>query len=99
MLKTNIGRLRIAGFLEGVSYLVLLCICMPLKYIGGIPEPTFFVGMTHGIIFIIYCVLVMVVMLKYKWNLMKTFWALLASVLPFGTFVADVRIFRQQKNK
>ena len=99
MLRTNIGRLRIAGFLEGISYLVLLCICMPLKYIGDIPEPTSFVGMAHGIIFIIYCVLVMVVMLKYKWNLMKTFWALLASVLPFGTFVADVRIFRQQKNK
>ena len=99
MLRTNIGRLRIAGFLEGISYLVLLCICMPLKYIGGIPEPTSFVGMAHGIIFIIYCVFVMVVMVKYKWSLMKTFWALLASVLPFGTFVADVRIFRQQKNK
>jgi len=97
MLRTNIGRLRITGFLEGISYLVLLGICMPLKYIGGIPEPTFFVGMAHGILFIIYCVLVMVVMIKYKWNLMKTFWALLASVLPFGTFVADVRIFRQQK--
>ena len=99
MLRTNIGRLRIAGFLEGISYLALLCICMPLKYIGGIPESTFFVGMAHGIIFIIYCVLVMVVMMKYKWNLMKTFWALLASVLPFGTFVVDVRIFRQEKNK
>ncbi|PCJ79684.1 MAG: hypothetical protein COA57_15485 [Flavobacteriales bacterium] len=98
MLRTNIGRLRIVGFLEGISYLVLLGICMPLKYIGDIPESTFFVGMVHGILFIIYCVLVVVVMVKYKWSLMKTFWALLASVLPFGTFVADVRIFRQQKS-
>ena len=95
MLKTHIGRLRIAGFLEGTSFLVLLGVCMPLKYIWGIAEATYFVGMAHGILFIIYCGLVIVVMIKHKWSLMKTFWALLASVLPFGTFVADVRIFRQ----
>ena len=61
MLKTNIGRLRIVGFLEGISYLALLGVCMPLKYIWGIPEATAVVGMAHGILFIIYCVLVMVV--------------------------------------
>lgn len=94
MLRTHIGRLRIIGFLEGISYLALVGICMPLKYWMDIPEPTYPVGMAHGVLFVAYGILVVVAAFHYKWSLMITFWAFLASLLPFGTFVADVRIFR-----
>ena len=91
----NLKILTILGIVEGISYLALLGVCMPLKYIFEIPEPTSVVGMAHGILFIAYCAFVIIVSSEYKWSHSVTFWALLASVLPFGTFVADKRIFRQ----
>lgn len=91
-----INILRITGFLEGISYLLLLGVCMPLKYIWETPEPTFLVGMAHGLLFVTYCLLVVVAMFKYKWGIMKTLLALIASLLPFGTFVADKHIFKQE---
>ena len=95
MLGTNIGRLRLLGLLEGISYLLLLGICMPLKYFLDIPEPTFWVGLAHGILFTAYCLWVLIVAFQKKWSLLNTFFALIASVLPFGTFVADARLFRK----
>lgn len=87
--------LRGVGFLEGVSYLLLLGVCMPLKYMWGIPEPTRVVGMAHGILFVYYCVLVIWVAIQNRWAISKTFWALVASLLPFGPFVADRKLFKE----
>jgi integral membrane protein len=85
--------LRIAGFLEGISYLVLLGIAMPLKYGLDIKSPTYFVGMAHGVLFVGYVILVLVVALQKKWKASLIFWSLLASLLPFATFIADKKIF------
>lgn len=68
---------------------------MPLKYYYMQPMPNFVIGMLHGFLFIAYCLQVLGVRSKYNWNIGRTFWALLASLIPFGTFVADVKIFRQ----
>ncbi|OEK04977.1 DUF3817 domain-containing protein [Roseivirga misakiensis] len=89
--------LRILALWEGFSYLLLVGICMPLKYIFNIPEPTYPVGLAHGVLFVSYCILVLVVTLQYKWSFKTMFLAGIASLLPFGTFVADKRIFSQQK--
>lgn len=94
MLKNNLGRLRIIGILEGISYLALLGVCMPLKYMFDMPEPTEPVGMAHGVLFILYCLLVLVVGVNLKWSIKTILWALVASLLPFGTFVADSKIFK-----
>ncbi len=99
MLKTNLGRLRLLAILEGISYLLLLGVCMPLKYVWKIPEPTYPVGMAHGVLFVAYCVWVIVVAVERKWSLVKISWALLASLLPFGTFVADAKIFKPEMEK
>lgn len=98
MLKTNINRLRVLGFLEGISYLLLLGICMPLKYLMDIPEPTYYVGMSHGVLFIAYCLWVLIVAFELKWTIGKTLWALAASLVPFGTFIADAKLFKPAKN-
>jgi len=90
-----IGTLRIIGVLEGISYILLLGICMPLKYVLDIPEPTRPVGMAHGLLFVAYCLLVLIVAKPKQWTFSTIFWALIASILPFGTFVADKKIFRK----
>ena len=92
--KTLIGQLRILAVAEGISYL-LLALTIPLKYMYDMPMPNKIVGMAHGILFIAYCVWVIVVANDKKWNYKTTFLAGLASLLPFGTFVADAKIFKK----
>ncbi len=98
MLKNNIGRLRLLAWLEGISFILLIGIGMPLKYMSGMPAPNLYIGMAHGILFIAYCMWVLLVSKEKKWSLGKTFLALLASLVPFGTFVADVRIFKREQD-
>lgn len=90
--------LRILGFIEGISFLVILFVTMPLKYIWEMTEPNKIIGMAHGVLFIAYCLLVVIVGYKLKWKFMSIFWALLASIIPFGTFVADAKIFKEEQN-
>ncbi len=94
MFKTNLGLLRIIGLMEGVSYLVLLGIAMPLKYIWDMPGCIYSTGMAHGLLFTLYVFFVLLVGYQLKWSLNKIFWALLASLVPFGTFIADKKLFR-----
>lgn len=94
MLKTTIGRLRIIGWAEGVSFLVLLLIAMPLKYWAGLPKAVQVVGMAHGLLFILYILGVIQAKIEYNWSLKNTFLALAASVVPLGTFYADAKLFR-----
>lgn len=93
LLKTAIGRLRIVAFLEGCSYL-LLGFTMILKYKFGMPQPNYVVGLAHGILFVLYVVLVLQVSFLQRWNLVKVFVAFIASLIPFGTFYADKALFR-----
>ena len=61
------------------------------------PTPNLVIGMGHGILFIAYCLQVFIVQSQYRWTFKITFMALIASLLPFGTFVADARIFKNQE--
>src|SRR5262249_12017979 len=54
VLNSAIGRLRLVGYAEGVSFLLLLGVAMPLKYAAGMPEVVFWVGLAHGILFMLY---------------------------------------------
>ena len=94
LLKTALGRLRIVAFLEGCSYL-LLGFTMVLKYKFSMPEPNYVVGLAHGILFVLYVGLLIQVAFLHKWNLLKMFWAFVASLIPFGTFYADKVLFRE----
>ena len=95
LLKTTIGRLRILGFLEGISYLMLFGISMPLKYGFDMPGPNKVIGMAHGLLFVLYVFYVVMAKFEYRWNGKKTLLALLASLVPFGTFWADKKLFRE----
>jgi integral membrane protein len=96
MLKTTIGRLRVIGLIEGVSFLVLLGIAMPLKYLAGLPEAVRIIGMLHGVFFVLYVMAVAHVSIVHRWSIIKILTALVASVIPFGNFVLDARLRLEQ---
>lgn len=94
-LRTLLGQLRLLAILEGISYL-LFAITMPMKYMMDMGMPNKIVGMIHGVLFLAYCIWVVVYANDVKWKLSNTLWSLLASLLPFGTFVADAKIFKKE---
>jgi integral membrane protein len=93
-LSTTIGRLRLTGILEGLSFVILLAIAMPLKYMAGKPELVSIIGMAHGILFVLYVFLTAVAKFQFAWTWKKMFLLWIASVVPLGTFYADYRMLR-----
>ena len=77
------------SILEGLSFLILLCIAMPLKYIYNIPEAVQAVGMAHGILFMLYVLGAFYMKPKLNWSITTLLIVILCSVLPFGPFYAD----------
>ncbi len=78
--------------LEGYSYIILLFIAMPLKYIFEYPLAVRIVGSIHGILFIMFCYLLLRSMLSVKWELKKSMLYFAASLIPFGTFFTQKSI-------
>lgn len=77
---------KVTSFLEGVSYLLLLFVGVPFKYLGGDPSLVKALGMPHGILFMAYIVIALLIRSQMKWDMKTTFIVLIAAVLPFGTF-------------
>ncbi|MCF0051430.1 DUF3817 domain-containing protein [Dyadobacter chenwenxiniae] len=95
LIKSALGRLRIVAFLEGISYLVLLGIAMPLKYIAGLPQAVRVVGMVHGVLFVLFVILLIQVATERSWSFKKSLLSFISSLVPFGTFYADAKWFRE----
>ncbi len=89
MLKTSIGRLRAVGMAEGVSYIALLGIAMPLKYFAGKPMAVTIAGSIHGGLFVLFCWALLDAKLEHEWSVKKALKPFIASLLPFGPFVID----------
>ena len=87
--NTVLKNLTIAGHLEGTSFLLLLGIAMPLKYMMGIPEAVKYIGMAHGALFIAYILMLLIATNKIKMPLWAMPAGVLGSFLPFGPFIFD----------
>lgn len=96
MLNSSLGRLRLLGLAEGVSFLVLLGIAMPLKYLANQPLAVKYVGWAHGGLFMLYILTAIGTASERDWPFRRTLATLVAAVLPFGTFVIDGRLKREQ---
>jgi integral membrane protein len=81
--------LRRVGLAEGVSFLLLLGVAMPLKYAMDMPMAVKVAGWTHGALFMLFLYAVAKARRALEWDMERVGGALMASVLPFGTFVAD----------
>lgn len=88
-MKKTFSWFRKVAFAEGISFLVLLFVAMPLKYFAGLPLAVTIVGGLHGVLFVAFAVLAREVKSDYKKDFKWLMRAGLASILPFGTFVAD----------
>lgn len=86
---------RITALLEGLSYILLLFIATPIKYFGDDPQYVKMLGMPHGILFMAYVVMAVIISKDMKWS-SKTLWiVLIASIIPFGTFYIDKKYLKK----
>lgn len=90
--QMNIKTLRWVGLLEGISFLLLLFIAMPMKYIFDNPILVKYVGMGHGVLFVLFLAVLFVVCEKQKWSIQVFLMGVTASILPFGPFIFDRKV-------
>ena len=86
---------RIIAFLEGISYIMLLFICVPIKYWGGDDQWVKLLGMPHGILFVGYILMAFLIKKEERWNRTELFIVLICSILPFGTFYIDLKYLKK----
>jgi integral membrane protein len=89
---------RATGLLEGTSYLMLLFIAMPLKYLFGEPAAVQVIGSAHGGLFLVYVGIAVWASRKLRWPLIRLGVVIVAAVLPFGPFVLDRSLRREAAN-
>ena len=86
---------RLVALLEGVSYILLLFIAVPIKYWGGDEQWVKLLGMPHGILFVSYIICAFLIKENENWGVKDLGIVLLASILPFGTFYVDWKYLKK----
>lgn len=90
-------QLRIVGFLEGISFLLLLFVAMPLKHYAGVPLAVRIAGSAHGILFVLFVFALIRTAIERDWTLVRSLLSFCASLVPFGTFVLDRSLKREMQ--
>ncbi|PWH82336.1 hypothetical protein DIS18_08770 [Algibacter marinivivus] len=86
---SSLNIFRLVALLEGVSYILLLFIATPIKYLLGEPQYVKLLGMPHGILFVAYVALAVLFKKEFTWSNKQFLIVLVASIIPFGTFYID----------
>ncbi|PHR86877.1 MAG: hypothetical protein COA80_19250 [Leeuwenhoekiella sp.] len=86
------------AILEGISFLLILFVTMPLKYIFDMGQPNQIIGMAHGFLFLAYVVMSFLVKSELHWNIKTLLIVLACSVIPFGTFWMERKYLEASKN-
>ena len=92
---TAVGRFRIVAFWEGISFLLLLFVAMPLKYGFGIDVAVRIVGMTHGVLFLGYCVTL--ALAARRLGARRSLLAFVVSLVPGGTFWLEAKLRQDER--
>ncbi|TAF32609.1 MAG: DUF3817 domain-containing protein [Cytophagales bacterium] len=92
-----LGRLRIIGLIEGISYIVLVILSVGTRFWDWPVEYRKQVGMLHGLLFVLYCGAVLHAWIAHKWTFWRALLAGLVSLLPIGTFVFDASLRKEQE--
>jgi integral membrane protein len=95
----TINIFRKVAVAEGISYILLIFIAMPLKYWAHIPEAVKYTGWAHGVLFMLYIVFFIMTWMEVKWNIGKAAMIVFASLLPFAPFWVDKRLRKDSENK
>lgn len=91
-MKSPVSFLRRIALLEAVSFLILLGVAMPLKYLFHLPLAVKITGMIHGILFVVFCVALLRVLLEARWPLSRCALVFMASLIPLMPFFLDRRM-------
>ena len=90
---SSVGRLRLIGFLEGTSLLLLVLVAVPMKYFYNSSSLVQITGPIHGSLFLLYCINTVSVSITYHWKFKEVTWkVLIACLIPFGTYYVDRKI-------
>ena len=98
MKNDTFSRFRIISIIEGLSYLILVFIAMPLKYMFNYPMAVKIVGMSHGVLFILFFIALVMAMNRYKWKFLG-FQLFVYSLLPFGFILIEKIIMKNPAKK
>lgn len=99
MLSTALGRFRVIALAEGTSFVLLLGIAMPLKYMMDMPTMVTWVGWAHGLLFVLYILAGAHAALERRWSLLLITAAFVASLVPLATFYLDFWLRRQERDE
>ena len=92
-----IRRMRLVAFWEGISFILLLGVAMPLKYFADLPIAVRIVGAIHGGLFLLFCGVLLQTMLAVRWSIARAGVVFASSLVPFGTFVIDKSLRREDE--
>ena len=92
MKQSPIPFLRTIAKIEAVSFLLLVGVAMPLKYLAHQPLAVKVVGWIHGVLFVVFCAALLRTMLTARWPLSRGALVFIAALLPFGPFVVERRM-------
>ncbi|MCD8478608.1 MAG: DUF3817 domain-containing protein [Sulfurospirillum sp.] len=97
MVSTPIGRLRMISIIEGLSFLGLLGIAMPMKYLMGDPTLVRYFGMAHGLLFIFFIASLFESSQRYTWSMKFSLFCFACSLVPFAPFWLELKLKQQAK--
>lgn len=97
MLKSVTGWFRVVSLMEGVSWLTLLLIAMPLKYLAGMPSATKVVGMAHGLLFVLYLLIWKIAASEANWSWRRRIAFFVAAIIPGGAFWVEHTLRIEQR--
>lgn len=97
--KTGVGRVRIVGTLEGISFVLLMGLAMPLKYLAGMPAAVKWTGWIHGVLFIAYGMTILMALTRKRISFRRSVEAVIAALIPFGPFLLDARLATDEQNE
>jgi len=98
-LPKSLKDLKKVGVWEGISYILLLFVAMPLKYFADLPQAVRIIGSLHGLLFVLFTIMIVLAMSDRALNIKGAVLAFIASLLPFGTFYLDKIVFKDQAPK
>lgn len=93
-MRGPVSFLRRVAMAEAASYLLLVAVAMPLKYLAGQPMAVRIIGSIHGLLFLVFCWALLQVLLRSKWPMSRCAFVMLISFIPVVPFFFD----RQMQN-
>lgn len=96
---TTLSIFRKIAVAEGISYILLVFVAMPLKYWAHMPLAVKYTGWAHGLLFVLYIIFLIMAWQEYKWKFTKTLMVGVASLIPFAPFLVDKKLKEDNLNK